>query len=197
MTDEFDLGSCLKRVLEEDQDAARALVDQLYPLVIRIVRSHLPRRAAEEDLAQEVFVKLFSRLGQYEARPDVPFTHWVSRLAVRTCLDALRAERRRPEWRWSDFSEDEAVWLDYLIAETPAAPESAAMDARETVEKLVSQLAAPDRLVITLLDLEQRSLKEIAGLTGWSITRIKVRAFRARRKLRALAEAYKETEHHE
>jgi RNA polymerase sigma-70 factor (ECF subfamily) len=197
VTDDFDSGSCLKRVLERDQEAARLLVEQLYPQVIRIVRSHLPRRIAEEDLAQEIFVKLFARLEQYEARPDVPFTHWVSRLAVRTCLDALRTEKRRPELRWSDLSQDEAAWLDYLVAESPTEPESGASDAREVLEKLLAQLAPADRLVITLLDLEQRPVKEIAQLTGWSMTLVKVRAFRARRKLRSLAEALKETERYE
>ena len=188
---------CLQRVRENDQDAARALVEQLYPLVIRIVRSHLPRRTAEEDLAQEVFVKMFSRLDQYESRPDVPFGHWVSRMAVRTCLDALRAEKRRPELRWGDLSEEETAWLDYLVAEAPAAPEAPASDAREVVEKLLAQLAPPDRLVITMLDLEQRPVKEIAGITGWSVTLVKVRAFRARRKLKRLARALKETERYE
>lgn len=194
MTDEFDPALCLRRVRENDQDAARALVEQLYPLVIRIVRSHLPRRTAEEDLAQEVFVKLFSRLDQYEARQDVPFEHWVSRMAVRTCLDALRAEKRRPELRWSDLSEEETAWLDYLVSEAPTAPDVSASDAREVVEKLLAQLAPPDRLVITLLDLEQRPVKEIARLTGWSATLVKVRAFRARRKLKGMAQALKETE---
>jgi RNA polymerase sigma-70 factor (ECF subfamily) len=194
VTDEFDPVLCLKRVRENDQDAARAMVEQLYPLVIRIVRSHLPRRTAEEDLAQEVFVKLFSRLDQYEARRDVPFEHWVSRMAVRTCLDALRAEKRRPELRWSDLTEEETAWLDYLVAEAPAAPEVPASDAREVVEKLLAQLPPPDRVVITMLDLEQRPVKEIAGITGWSVTLVKVRAFRARQKLRRLARALKETE---
>jgi len=197
VTDEFDPVLCLQRVRENDQDAARALVEQLYPLVIRIVRSHLPRRTAEEDLAQEVFVKMFSRLDQYESRPDVPFGHWVSRMAVRTCLDALRAEKRRPELRWGDLSEEETAWLDYLVAEAPAAPEAPASDAREVVEKLLAQLAPPDRLVITMLDLEQRPVKEIAGITGWSVTLVKVRAFRARRKLKRLARALKETERYE
>lgn len=194
MTDEIDSELCLKRVLEHDQDAARALVEQLYPLVIRIVRSHLPRRTAEEDLAQDVFVKLFTRLDQYEARPGVSFEHWVSRLAVRTCLDALRAEKRRPELRWSDLSEEETAWLDYLVAEVPTAPDVSASDTREAVEKLLAQLSPPDRLVINLLDLEQRPVKDIARITGWSVTLVKVRAFRARRKLRALAQALKATE---
>ena len=105
--------------------------------------------------------------------------------------------KRRPELRWSDLTEDETAWLDYLVAETAAAPELPASDAREMVERLLSQLAPPDRLVVTLLDLEQRSVKEIAQLTGWSVTLVKVRAFRARRKLRALARALKETEQYE
>jgi RNA polymerase sigma-70 factor (ECF subfamily) len=144
-----------------------------------------------------VFVKLFARLHQYVARDDVPFHHWVARLAVRTCLDALRAERRRPEWRWSDLPEAEAAWLDFMLADAAAPPETDATSAREVVEKLLAQLSPDDRLILTLLDLEQRSVKEIAQLTGWSSTLVKVRAFRARRKLRALAENLKGREHYE
>jgi RNA polymerase sigma-70 factor (ECF subfamily) len=183
----FDLSACLEAVRQHDQEAARVLVEQLYPQVIRIVRSHLPRRMAEEDLAQEIFVKLFDRLPQYVARPGVPFEHWLSRLAVRTCLDALRAERRRPEWRHADLSEDELTWLEHLVADDAAPPDASAAGARELVQKLLGQLSAPDRLVITLLDLEQKSVKDISALTGWSVTLVKVRAFRARRKLRRLA----------
>ncbi len=192
-----DLTPLLARVREEDEDAARALVEHLYPLVIRIVRSHLPRRMAEEDLAQEVFVKLFSRLHQYVARTEVPFEHWVSRLAVRTCLDALRAERRRPEQRWGDLPETELAWLEFMLAEAPSPPATDANAAREVVEKLLSQLPPDDRLVLALLDLEQRSVKEIARLTGWSGALVKVRAFRARRKLRSLAAKLKAREHYE
>ena len=183
----FDLSACLEAVRQHDQEAARVLVEQLYPQVIRIVRSHLPRRMAEEDLAQEIFVKLFDRLPQYVARPGVPFEHWLSRLAVRTCLDALRAERRRPEWRHADLSEDELAWLEHLVSDDAAPPDASAAGARELVQKLLGQLSAPDRLVITLLDLEQKSVKDISALTGWSVTLVKVRAFRARRKLRRLA----------
>ena len=183
----FDLSACLEAVRQHDQEAARVLVEQLYPQVIRIVRSHLPRRLAEEELAQEIFVKLFDRLPQYVPRPGVPFEHWLSRLAVRTCLDALRAERRRPEWRHADLSEDELTWLEHLVADDAAPPDASAAGARELVQRLLGQLSAPDRLVITLLDLEQKSVKDISALTGWSVTLVKVRAFRARRKLRRLA----------
>jgi RNA polymerase sigma factor (sigma-70 family) len=187
---EFDSGQCLERVRQHDQDAAAALVEGLYPLVIRIVRNHWARQSDEEDLAQEIFLKLFSRLDQYEARGGIPLEHWVSRLAVRTCLDALRAKRRRPEVRIGDLPEEQQVWLDYLTAEEGAPPHSAAGSARELVGKLLSQLPPEDRLVITLLDLEEKSVKQISELTGWSQSLVKVRAFRARRKLRKLAEAF-------
>lgn len=188
---EFDSGRCLERVRQHDQDAAAALVEGLYPLVIRIVRNHWAKQSDEEDLAQEIFLKVFSRLGQYEARAGIPLEHWVSRLAVRTCLDALRAKGRRPEVRIGDLPEEQQAWLDYLTADESAPPDSAAGSARELVGKLLSKLSPEDRLVITLLDLEEKSVKEISELTGWGQSLVKVRAFRARRKLRKLAQAFK------
>jgi len=180
----FDVAGCLDRVRGRDQDAARALVDHLYPLVIRIVRSHLPRRVAEEDLAQEVFMKMFTRLGQYQGA--VPFPHWVSRIAVTTCIDHLRAQKRRPEFRWADLSENEADVLDAVMTSENDVPANDAMAAHELVHKLLDQLKPDDRMVIRLLDLEQKTIAEIGELTGWNTSLVKVRAFRARRKLRKL-----------
>jgi RNA polymerase sigma-70 factor (ECF subfamily) len=193
-TGEFDSGRCLERVRQHDPEAAVALVEALYPLVIRIVRSHCPERSDEEDLAQEIFLKLFSKLDQYEARAGIPLEHWVSRLAVRTCFDALRARGRRPVVRMGDLSEEQRAWLEFMIAEESAPPDSAAASARELVEQLLSQLSPEDRLVISLLDLEERSVKEIASITGWSVPLVKVRAFRARRKLRKLGKILNERE---
>ncbi len=180
----FDVAACLERVRADDQRAARDLVDYLYPLVIRIVRSHLPRRVAEEDLAQEVFLKMFSRLGQYQGA--VPFTHWVSRIAVTTCIDHLRAQKRRPEFRWADLSESEADVLDAVLTNERDVPANDALAATELVQKLLAQLKPDDQLVLRLLDLEQKTIAEIAALTGWNQSLIKVRAFRARRKLQKL-----------
>jgi RNA polymerase sigma factor (sigma-70 family) len=177
----FDLAGCLDRVRKRDQIAARELVEHLHPLVIRIVRSHLPRRVAEEDLAQEIFLKMFTRIDQYKGA--VPFTHWVSRIAVTTCIDHLRAQKRRPELRWADLSERETDVLDSVITnESDVAPDDA-LAAKELVHKLMDQLKPDDRLVIQYLDLEQKSIAEISELTGWNPTLVKVRAFRARRKL--------------
>jgi RNA polymerase sigma-70 factor (ECF subfamily) len=177
----FDVAGCLDRVRQRDQTAARELVEHLHPLVIRIVRAHLPRRVAEEDLAQDIFLKMFTRIDQYQGA--VPFTHWVSRIAVTTCIDQLRAQKRRPELRWADLSERESEVLDSVITnENEVAPDDA-LAARELVHRLLGQLKPEDRLVIQYLDLEQKSIAEISELTGWSKTLVKVRAFRARRKL--------------
>jgi RNA polymerase sigma factor (sigma-70 family) len=177
----FDLAGCLDRVRKRDQTAARELVEHLHPLVIRIARAHLPRRVSEEDLAQEIFLKMFTRIDQYQGA--VPFTHWVSRIAVTTCIDHLRAQKRRPEMRWADLSERETDALDAVMTnESDVAPDDA-VAAKELVNKLLDQLKPEDRLVIQYLDLDQKTVAEISALTGWNQTLVKVRAFRARRKL--------------
>jgi RNA polymerase sigma-70 factor (ECF subfamily) len=188
----FDLVGCLSRVRNRDQAAARELVEHLYPMVIRIVRSHLPRRVSEEDLAQDIFLKMFSRIDQYQG--SVPFPHWVSRIAVTTCIDQLRAQKRRPELRWADLSEDEAEVLDAVLTNENETATNDSIAARELVNKLLDQLKPEDRTVIQLLDLEQKSIAEIHELTGWNKTLIKVRAFRARRKLQKLFQELQEKE---
>jgi RNA polymerase sigma-70 factor (ECF subfamily) len=188
----FDLPGCLNRVRQRDQLAARELVEHLHPMVIRIVRARLPRRVAEEDLTQEIFLKMFTRIAQYQG--NVPFTHWVSRIAVTTCIDHLRAQKRRPEFRWADLSEKEADVLDAVLTSDHEVNAGDALAAHELVHKLLDQLKPDDRLVLQLLDLEQKTLIEVSGLTGWNITLIKVRAFRARRKLQKLFEELKKKE---
>jgi RNA polymerase sigma-70 factor (ECF subfamily) len=188
----FDLVGCLERVRRRDQQAARDLVEHLHPMVIRIVRARLPRRVAEEDLTQEIFLKMFTRIAQYQG--NVPFSHWVSRIAVTTCIDHLRAQKRRPEFRWADLSESEAEVLDAVLTSDHDVTAGDALAAHELVHKLLNQLKPDDRLVLQLLDLEQKTLAEVHALTGWNITLIKVRAFRARRKLQKLFEELKKKE---
>lgn len=189
---EFDFASCLERIRAKDQLAARQLVEHLYPLVNRIVRNRLPRAISEEDMAQEVFLKMFTRLDQFQGK--VPFSHWVSRIAVTTCIDALRAQKRRPEFRWADLSENEADLLDAVLTNERDVHAGDALAARELVYKLLDQLNAEDRMVLQYLDLEQKTLAEIRDITGWNITLIKVRAFRARKKLGKLFKELKKTE---
>ncbi|MCX6956222.1 MAG: RNA polymerase sigma factor [Verrucomicrobia bacterium] len=172
----------LQRVRAHDEAASRALVERLFPLVQKIVRAHRPQRMAEEDLCQEVFMSLFASLEQY--RGAVPFEHWVSRVAVNTCIDHLRRHRSRPELRWADLTAPEAGALEALLAREPAPSPGQALAVTDLVGRLLETLAPEDRLVVQLLELEARSVKEVRALTGWSTPLVKVRAFRARHKLR-------------
>lgn len=137
-------------------------------------------------------MKMFARLDQYQGA--VPLPHWVSRIAVTTCIDHLRAQKRRPEFRWADLPESQAEVLDQVLTDEREATPGDALAARELVDRLLGQLKPDDRLVIRLLDLEQKTLAEISALTGWNQTLIKVRAFRARRKLQKLFQELQQEE---
>jgi RNA polymerase sigma factor (sigma-70 family) len=181
----------LQRVKESDPEAAQELVRDLFPLVMRIVRGHLPRRMDPEDLAQIVFVKVFQKIDQYNA--DAPFPHWVSRIAVNTCLNELRSEKARPEWRWADLGEEQAEALERVLERSNETPVDEQAATRDLVQKLLETLPPRDRLILTLLDLEERTVAETAALTGSPEAVIKVRAFRARRKLRKELERLEKT----
>jgi RNA polymerase sigma-70 factor (ECF subfamily) len=170
---------------EQDEAAARRLIDALYPQVIRIVRNHLPFRLEEEDLAQEVFAQFFKTLDRYD--PARPLENWLSRLALHVCLKALRSRQRRPELRWSDLAEEERHAAEALRLAEPDAP-SAGAETRALLHHLMDSLSAEDRMVITLFHLEEKSLAEIQTLTGWSSVVIRMRAYRARRKLQRMLE---------
>ena len=178
----LDVTACVERVREGDEDAARVLMRHLHGLIIKIVRSHLPRRTSEEDLIQAVYVKVFTRIDQY--RGAVPFEHWVSRVAVNTCLNQIAHEKIRPEWRLSDLSEEEEQVVQNLAATDDDLSPEDGLASRELVEKMLARLNPEDRLVITLLHLEQKSVEEVRHITGWSAPLVKVRAFRARAKMK-------------
>lgn len=179
----------LTAVRQGDEAAARRLIEHLYPTVIAIVRNHLPKFEAEEDLAQDVFLKVFARLGQFRA--EKPLRHWVGRIALHTCYDALRRQRRRPVLRFSDLDADERRLLA-RIDDGHAADSSSAdgESAGELVAKLLATLKPAQQLILKLLDLEQRPVKEVAEITGWSHSKIKVGAMRARRQLAKTIKAW-------
>src|ERR1700726_2831650 len=99
--DDSDARALVKAAFAHNDDAARELVRRLYPLVAKIVRAHRPRRTSEEDLSQMIFIKLFQKLSQFSGK--VPLEHWVSRIAVNTCLNQIAAEKVRPELRHADL----------------------------------------------------------------------------------------------
>ena len=179
----IDLAGLLAKVRAFDEEAARVLVEWLHPIVRPVVRGNLPRREDFDDLMQEIHLKIFSRLDQY--RGQVPFEHWVRRLALNTCFDRLRRQRARPEVRWSDLSEAEVAVVAQMLQDQPEA-EAAAGDAAVVVERLLAKMSAQEAWLIRKLDLEERSIAEVCAETGWNGGVARIRAFRARGRLRKL-----------
>jgi RNA polymerase sigma factor (sigma-70 family) len=171
-------------VLHQDEAAARELVRSLYPLVAKLVRAHRPARTAEEDLCQMIFIKVLQNLSQFSGA--VPLEHWVSRIAINTCLNQIQAEKARPELREADLSEEQSAVIRNLAATTADLAPDQSFASRELVEHLMNALKPAERLVIDLLYLQQRSVAEIRRVTGWSAALVKVRAFRARQKMKRL-----------
>jgi len=180
--DDSDAGALVKAALQNDDEAARELVRRLYPLVVRIVRAHRSRRTAEEDICQMIFIKIFQKLPQFSGK--VPLEHWVSRVAVNTCLNQIESERVRPEVRHADLSVEEQAVIENLASSTDELPPDQQFASRQLVEHLLTTLKPVERLAIDLLYLQGRSVEEIRKITGWSAALVKVRAFRARQKMK-------------
>ena len=180
--DDSDAGALVNAALQNDDEAARKLVRRLYPLVARIVRAHRPRRTAEEDICQMIFIKVFQKLSQFSG--NVPLEHWVSRVAVNTCLNQIESERVRPEVRQADLSVEEQAVIENLTSSTNELPPDQRFASRQLVDHLLATLKPVERLAIDLLYLQGRSVEEIRKITGWSAALVKVRAFRARQKMK-------------
>jgi len=172
-------------VLAGDPNRFEILVQRYQARVFATARRYARRDDEVEDIVQEVFFKAFDKLASF--RGDAPFEHWLMRLAVRTCYDFLRAHQRNRETSFSQISKDESDWLE----RTAAAPDPSSehdVGARDLLRRVLDQLPPDARLAITLLEIEDRSVREVAALTGWSESLVKVRAFRARRRMRKLLE---------
>lgn len=170
-------------VLKGDAASFEPLIQKYSPRVFATARRYARRESEVEDIAQEVWLKAFHKLKSF--RGDAPFEHWLMRLAVWTCYDFLRGHQRNREAAFSDLSEPENDWLDRFAAQPESASEHADA-AKQLIGHILEQLSPPARLVITLLEIEERSVKEISKLTGWSVPLVKVRAFRARAEMRKI-----------
>jgi RNA polymerase sigma-70 factor, ECF subfamily len=133
-----------------------------------------------DDLCQEVFIRAFRNLPKF--RGEAPFEHWLSRITVSACYDFLRKERRTREQISLDAH-------DFDLRDSRSDAAASARGASELLAFAMRQLSADERLIITLAEIEDRSMREISELTGWSESNVKVRAFRARQNLKRILEA--------
>jgi len=174
---------------EGDESAFAEIMRRYSPRVFRVASRFFRQRSLVEDAAQEIFLKTFSELGSYEGRGSME--GWLTRIATNTCLNLLRSSKRRPELTVSDLTEDESAWLDNKLAEAASERHQSierSLVAADLAGRVLQGLAPDDQLVLTMIDGEDASVKDVAELTGWSESKVKVQAFRARRRMRQAVE---------
>lgn len=174
----------VRLVLLGKTEAFETLVARHRASVLKIVGGHVPREQVEE-VAQDVFVRAFTSLAGYAGRAD--FQHWLARLAVRSCYAFWRETYRQRETAMSALSEEGRTWVEQALAaqaDQASQERAASREAREVLAWALDQLSPENRMVLTLVHLDGLSVKDAAGLLGWSQVNVKVRAHRARARLR-------------
>ncbi|MGE0131779.1 MAG: RNA polymerase sigma factor [Blastocatellales bacterium] len=174
----------------EGEEAAFAEIMRRYsPRVFQIASRFFRHRSAVEDAAQETFLRAYTRLADYEGRGSLE--GWLTRIATTTCLNLIRDSKRRPEAMAVDLSEEESGWLENQLADVSAERHRLAesgMVAVDLADRVLATLSPDDRLALVLVDGAETPIKEVAKMTGWSESNVKVRTFRARRRMREAVE---------
>ncbi len=171
----------IQRVLKGDAASFEPLIKKYQGRIFAIARRYSNNESDAEDIVQEVWIKAYKKLNSYKGK--APFEHWLTRLAIRTCYDFLRHKKRVAETAFSEIGDGEKDWLERFKTDPELAKEDEDA-AKALVERLLNELSPASRLVITLLEIEDKSVKEVAELTGWSPALVKVRAFRARAEMK-------------
>jgi len=179
----------IHRVIAGDVNAFEFLLERYQARVFRIIGRRVPWMDLEE-VAHDAFVRAYISLSTYERRGD--FESWLTKIAVRACYDYWRERYKRREQPVSSLSEDQLKRLARAAADQSMrsdAGRAASLEARELLAWAMDRLSPEDRAVLELVYLEERPVKEAAELLGWSSVNVKVRAYRSRKKLRAILES--------
>ncbi|HEY0385363.1 MAG TPA: sigma-70 family RNA polymerase sigma factor, partial [Pyrinomonadaceae bacterium] len=175
-----------------DELAFEELFNRHRRRVALIASRFFRQREQIEEIVQESFMKAYFALSDFSNAQEASFASWIARIAFNASYDELRRLKRRPESAASEISEEDTAWLKEQLQRSTGATENVetAAIARDLAGKLLSRLSPEDRLVLTMLDAEGLSVKEIAGITKWSPSKVKVRAHRARASLRRVLERF-------
>jgi RNA polymerase sigma-70 factor (ECF subfamily) len=175
-------------VVDGDVDCFEELITRYQSRVFGMARKYFRNESDAEDVVQTIFTKTFQKLSSYKG--TAPFEHWFMRLSLNACYDALRRKRNRPDQTISDMLFDDESWQDRLSNIPDASDRVGLEEARELVYTVLGQISDRARIVLTLQELEGRSIREITEITGWSESLVKVQAFRARKEMRASVERF-------
>jgi RNA polymerase sigma-70 factor (ECF subfamily) len=183
----------VEQVVAGDVHAFEHLLRKYQNHVVILLKKHLPYDHIEET-AQDVFIRAYRSLPTF--RGESSFKQWLSTIAVRTCYDFWRKHYKSRELPMSSLTEKHQVWLEEAISVQSRQSfheQSLQKEAGEILDWALDRLSAADRMVLELVYLEGYSLRESADLLGWSIANVKVRSFRARKKLhKLLSKQYQE-----
>ena len=179
------------RVRAGDETAFEELFNRHRRRVALIAGRFFRRREQIEEVVQESFTKAYFALDGFSGDQEMSFAGWLARIAFNSCYDELRRQKRQPESAMSDVSEEESAWLmEQARANEAGGDIETAAVTRDLADKLLSRLSPEDRLVLVMLDAEGMSVSEIAQQTDWSVSKVKVRAHRARVSLRRVLEKF-------
>ena len=174
-----------RQALSGEESAFEEIVRRYSPRVFRFASKFFRQRSLVEEAAQEVFLKAFTELGKFEGRGSME--GWLTRITTNTCLNILRSSKSRPELTVSDLSVDETDWLDKNMTDAATQRHESSersLVAADLAGRVLQTLPADDQLVLTMIDGEDASVKDVVSVTGWSESKVKVQAFRARKRMR-------------
>jgi RNA polymerase sigma-70 factor (ECF subfamily) len=173
----------IELVLSGEETAFENLFDRYKRLVASIASRYFRNHEQIDEIIQTTFAQIYFQLKYFRGAQDFSFASWIGKITTNACLDALRSQKRKPENLLCEFSELETEILFASASNNEKTVENSFIQ-RDLAEKLLSHLAAEDRAVLQMLDVEEMSVSEVSEITGWSNSKIKIRAFRARNALR-------------
>lgn len=175
---EFEL---IERARGGDDVAFNRIVQAYRKRILGTIARLIGRPEDVEDVAQEVFLRLYYSLDQLRT-PEV-FEPWLYRLTVNAAYDYLRRQKRRPESRMSDLSEQQVMLADAAAGGKRNDEEQRRAKIRETVQSLLGNVSEDDRILLMLKEVEGLSLKELEKIYKVNENALKVRLFRARQRV--------------
>mgnify|MGYP004701602857 CR=1 FL=1 len=175
-------GALVKRAQAGDETAFREIVERYQSKVFSIIHGIVRQRNDVEDIAQQVFAKVYLSIKNFDFRSSL--ITWIYKITVNECFDYLRKKKVRKLVYESDLSEDEVRRVENTepsIDRQP--PQDATLARRDYILKLLSRVSEEERMLLMMKEVEGYSVEELAQMTGMNENTIKVKLFRARQKL--------------
>ena len=174
----------VEQVISGDEFAFEQIFDRHKRMVAVVAGRYFRRPEQIEEIIQISFAKAFVELARFRGAHDLSLASWLARITVNACLDNLRSQKRKPENLCCELTDGETTALTELAVDGGAQSAEQEMLDRDLAEKLLAHVGEEDRALLEMLYVEEMSVAEIAGLTGWSQSKVKIKAWRARNTLR-------------